>query len=45
MLADGRLNPKPFITGRIGLDEIVAEGFDWLVDPESDHVKILVKSE
>jgi (R,R)-butanediol dehydrogenase/meso-butanediol dehydrogenase/diacetyl reductase len=43
MLADGRLDPDPFITGRIGLDEIVADGFDRLVDPESDHVKILVK--
>ena len=45
MLADGRLDPEPFITGRIGLDEIVAEGLDRLVDPESDYVKILVKPE
>jgi len=43
MLADGRLDPDPFITGRIGLDELVADGFDRLIDPESDHVKILVK--
>ena len=43
MLADGRLDPDPFITGRIGLDEIVADGFDRLIDPDSDHVKILVK--
>ena len=43
MLADGRLDPEPFITGRIGLEEIVEEGFDRLIDPESDHVKILVK--
>lgn len=43
MLADGRLDPEPFITGRIGLEEIVDNGFERLIDPESDHVKILVK--
>ncbi|WP_254767703.1 2,3-butanediol dehydrogenase [Salinilacihabitans rarus] len=43
MLADGRLDPDPFITGRIGLEEIVEDGFERLLDPESDHVKILVK--
>lgn len=43
MLADGRLDPEPFITGRIGLEEIVEDGFEQLIDPESDHVKILVK--
>lgn len=43
MLADGRLDPEPFITGRIGLEEIVTDGFDRLIDPESEHVKILVK--
>src|SRR6056297_1015159 len=43
MLADGRLDPDPFITGRIGLDEIVDGGFDRLIDPDSDHIKILVK--
>lgn len=43
MLADGQLDPGPLITGRIGLEEIVEEGFEQLIDPESDHVKILVK--
>ncbi|KAB1190591.1 alcohol dehydrogenase catalytic domain-containing protein [Haloferax sp. MBLA0076] len=43
MLGDGRLDPDPFITDRIGLDELVEEGFDRLIDPASDHVKILVK--
>ncbi|WP_082682269.1 2,3-butanediol dehydrogenase [Haloferax profundi] len=43
MLGDGRLDPDPFITDRIGLDELVDEGFERLIDPESDHVKILVK--
>lgn len=43
MLGDGRLDPEPFITGRIGLEGIVEEGFERLLDPESDHVKILVR--
>lgn len=43
MLGDGRLDPDPFITGRIGLEEIVEDGFERLLDPESDHVKILVR--
>ncbi|WP_253736674.1 2,3-butanediol dehydrogenase [Halohasta salina] len=43
MFADGRLDPEPFITGRIGLEELVDGGFDRLIDPDSDHVKILVK--
>ncbi|KAB1191239.1 MULTISPECIES: 2,3-butanediol dehydrogenase [Haloferax] len=43
MLANGRIDPEPFITGRIGLEELVEDGFEQLLDPESDHVKILVK--
>lgn len=43
MLADGRLDPEPFITDRIGLEGIVEDGFERLIDPDSDHVKILVK--
>jgi len=43
MLGDGRLDPDPFITGRIGLEGIVEEGFERLLDPESEHVKILVR--
>jgi (R,R)-butanediol dehydrogenase/meso-butanediol dehydrogenase/diacetyl reductase len=43
MLSDGRLDPEPFITDRVGLDGIVDSGFESLVDPESDQVKILVK--
>lgn len=43
MLADGTLDPKPLITDRIGLDDIVDDGFESLLDTESDQVKILVK--
>jgi len=42
MLADGRLDPSPFVTDRIGLGEIVA-GFEALSDPDSDQVKVLVR--
>lgn len=43
MLEDGRLDPDPLITDRIDLDNIVDGGFEQLLDPESDQVKILVK--
>ncbi|WEL17146.1 MULTISPECIES: 2,3-butanediol dehydrogenase [unclassified Halorhabdus] len=43
MLEDGRLDPEPLITDRIGLEDIVEDGFEQLLDPESDQVKILVK--
>jgi threonine dehydrogenase-like Zn-dependent dehydrogenase len=40
MLADGKLDPRPLITGTVGLDGV--EGaFDALADPEA-HAKILV---
>ncbi|MFW5920072.1 MAG: zinc-binding dehydrogenase, partial [Halanaeroarchaeum sp.] len=43
MLEDGRLDPDPLITDRIELEEIADGGFEQLLDPESDQVKILVK--
>jgi (R,R)-butanediol dehydrogenase/meso-butanediol dehydrogenase/diacetyl reductase len=43
MLADGTLNPDPLVTDRIGLDGIVDDGFEALLDEESDQVKIFVK--
>jgi (R,R)-butanediol dehydrogenase/meso-butanediol dehydrogenase/diacetyl reductase len=45
MLADGRLDPDPFVTGHVGLDDVVEEGFESLLDPESEHVKLLVEPE
>jgi (R,R)-butanediol dehydrogenase/meso-butanediol dehydrogenase/diacetyl reductase len=42
-LADGRFDPEPMITARIDLEDIVEDGFEDLVDPESDHVKVLVE--
>lgn len=43
MLADGRLDPEPFVTGVISLDDVADEGFDELLDPDSHHVKVLVE--
>jgi len=43
LIADGKVDPAPFITGRIDLDDIVAGGFDELVTNKREHVKILVK--
>jgi len=42
MLADGVLDPDPLITDRIDLADIV-DGFESLLDDESDQVKIFVK--
>ncbi len=36
-------NPFQFITGRIGLDGIVEEGFRELIDNKEQNVKILVQ--
>jgi threonine dehydrogenase-like Zn-dependent dehydrogenase len=40
MLAEGRVDPRPLITGTVGLDG-VADAFDALADPEA-HAKILI---
>lgn len=44
-LSDGRLdNAKKMITKRIGLDEVVEEGFKALVKDKDNQVKILVRA-
>lgn len=43
MLDSGQIDPEPLITDRIGLEEIVDQGFNRLTEPENDQVKILVK--
>jgi len=40
MLADGKIDPSPLVTGSVGLDG-VATAFDALADPEK-HAKILI---
>ncbi|NKQ52449.1 2,3-butanediol dehydrogenase [Amycolatopsis sp. K13G38] len=42
MIADGKVDPYQFITGRIGLDDIVTRGFDELIGNKEENVKILV---
>ena len=43
MVASGRVDPFQFITGRIGLDDIVEQGFRELIDNKEENVKILVQ--
>ena len=43
MIADGKVDPFQFITGRIELDDIVAGGFDELINNKEENVKILVR--
>jgi (R,R)-butanediol dehydrogenase/meso-butanediol dehydrogenase/diacetyl reductase len=41
-IAEGRVDPYPFITGRIALDDIVEQGFRELVENKEENVKVLV---
>lgn len=43
LIQDGKVDPHQFITGRIGLDEIVTAGFDELINNKEENVKILVQ--
>ena len=42
MVEDGSIDVKPFITGRIALDDLVDKGFDTLINHNETAVKILV---
>ena len=42
IMAEGKFQGDPLITARIGLDEIVAEGFEALIKDKEKHIKILV---
>jgi (R,R)-butanediol dehydrogenase/meso-butanediol dehydrogenase/diacetyl reductase len=44
LLQDGRIDTEGIVTGRIELSDVVAGGFDELVDHKDRHVKILVRS-
>nr|WP_233204299.1 2,3-butanediol dehydrogenase [Halegenticoccus soli] len=43
LFGDGELDPEALVTARIDLPDVVDEGFDELLDGESEHVKILVR--
>ena len=42
LVQDGKIDLKPFITGKIALDNLVDEGFDTLIHRNDTAVKILV---
>lgn len=42
LVEEGRVDPSPFITGKIGLDGLIDEGFDTLIHRNETAVKILV---
>lgn len=42
LVESGKLDLKPFITGKIGLDGLVEEGFDTLINHNETAIKILV---
>ena len=39
----GAFDPGPLVTSRIGLEDVVADGFEALLADDSDEVKILVR--
>lgn len=43
LVADGRINVEPLITGKIGIEDIVEKGFEELVNRKEENIKILVK--
>ena len=42
LVRSGKLDLAPFITGRIGLDGLISEGFEQLINNNEHHVKIIV---
>ena len=42
LVESGKIDLKPFITGKIGLEGLVEEGFDTLINRTETAVKILV---
>jgi (R,R)-butanediol dehydrogenase/meso-butanediol dehydrogenase/diacetyl reductase len=42
LLQDGKVAAEQFITGRIGLEDLVKDGFRELIDNKEENVKILV---
>lgn len=42
-LADSKFDTEAFVTDRIPLADIVSNGYERLLDPDTEHVKILVE--
>jgi (R,R)-butanediol dehydrogenase/meso-butanediol dehydrogenase/diacetyl reductase len=43
MVQEGKVDLKPFITGRIALEDLVEQGFDTLINHKDTAVKVLVR--
>lgn len=43
MVQEGKVDLKPFITGRIALEDLVEQGFDTLINHKDTAVKVLVQ--
>jgi (R,R)-butanediol dehydrogenase/meso-butanediol dehydrogenase/diacetyl reductase len=42
-LVDGKFDTEAFVTDRIPLADVVSEGYERLLNPDTEHVKILVE--
>jgi (R,R)-butanediol dehydrogenase/meso-butanediol dehydrogenase/diacetyl reductase len=42
LMADGRIDGNDFITARIGLKNIIEDGFETLIERPEEHVRIIV---
>ncbi|MGN6607147.1 MAG: zinc-binding dehydrogenase, partial [Jatrophihabitans sp.] len=42
LIASGKYPVSKAVTRRIGLEDVVVDGFDVLVDPRGDQLKVLV---
>lgn len=45
LVESGKINLKPFITGKIALENLIDEGFDALINRNETAVKILVTTD
>jgi (R,R)-butanediol dehydrogenase/meso-butanediol dehydrogenase/diacetyl reductase len=45
LVEEGKVNLKPFITGKIALDDLIEKGFDTLINHNETAVKILVSKD
>jgi (R,R)-butanediol dehydrogenase/meso-butanediol dehydrogenase/diacetyl reductase len=45
LLNDGRLRGEPLISAKIGLSEVIAKGFQALVERKDENIKVLVSPE
>ncbi|MFX1489479.1 MAG: zinc-binding dehydrogenase [Promethearchaeota archaeon] len=43
LVVEKKINPNPIVTKIIPLDDIVEEGFEQAIDPETQEIKILVE--